>query len=177
MTNITVPKTDKKHHSETHGMTNTKLYGVWCNIKYRLNNPTGKNKCYEGITLCSEWEDFQSFYDWSINNGYKEKLTIDRIDSTKGYEPSNCRWVDSTVQSQNRRKHTTKEEGLPKGVYKTKPRNGTVKYKATGKAPYYWIVIYKGKRHQKWGFSTPEEAYVDRCEFIKENYDGLVFHD
>ena len=39
-----------------------------------------------GIEVCNEWKnDFQSFYDWAINNGYNENLTIDRIDNNKGY--------------------------------------------------------------------------------------------
>ena len=170
-------KGKRKSKARTHGMTNTKLYSVWQNIKYRLKNPTGKNSCYAGIELYPDWEDFKSFSSWALANGYKEGLTIDRIDSSIGYRPDNCRWTDLLVQSQNRRKHNSKELDLPKGIYKRKPRNGEIKYKGTGKAPYYWIVIYNGKRHQRSGFTTPEEAYQDRCQFIKENYDGLVYYD
>lgn len=161
----------------SHGMTNTKLYSVWHGIKYRLKNPTGNNSCYALIELDPSWGDFKTFSEWALANGYQEGLTIDRIDSTMGYTPTNCRWTDAVVQSQNRRKHSTKALDLPKGVYKRKPRNGEIKYKGTGKAPYYWIVIYKGKRHQRSGFTSPEEAYQDRCKFIKENYDGLVYCD
>lgn len=157
-----------------HGMANTKLYSVWGGIKYRVSNPTGANKCYEGISLADEWKDFKNFYEWAICNGYKEGLTIDRIDSNKNYQPDNCRWTDSLNQSQNRGKHLNKSNELPKGVYKTKPRKGEVIYKGTGKAPYYWIVIYNGKRTQKHGFTTPEEAYLDRCNFVDENYKGKV---
>lgn len=161
----------------THGLTETPLYGVWSAMKYRIKNPTGNNRCYEGLTIESDWMDFQVFHDWAIANGYIEGKTIDRIDSTLGYSATNCRWATPLVQSQNRRKHNNKVDNLPKGVYLSKPRNGEVKYKGTGRAPYYWIVIYNGKRHQQWGFTSPEEAYVDRCKFIKDNYDGLVFHD
>lgn len=161
----------------THGHSNTSLYSVWLSMNARIKNPTGKNKCYQGLTIHEEWKYFQNFHTWAMSNGYQENLTIDRIDNTKGYSPTNCRWVTPLVQSQNRRKHSDKTNDLPKGVYISKPRGGDIKYKATGKAPYYWIVTYKGKRHQEWGFTTPEEAYNDRCKFIKENYDGLVFHD
>lgn len=170
-------KGECKSKAVTHGMTNTKLYSVWQGIKYRLKNPTGSNSCYKGIDLCSAWGDFKTFSEWALANGYQEGLTIDRIDSSIGYNPDNCRWTDTVVQSQNRRKHSNKELNLPKGVYKWKPRNGEIKYRGTGKAPYYWIVIYKGNRHQRSGFTTPEEAYQDRCQFIKENYDGLVYCD
>ena len=163
-----------KKLASTHGLTGSKLYSVWCGIKSRLHNPTGKNSCYVGIALCEEWNDFQVFYTWAMANGYTEHLSIDRIDRDGDYAPSNCRWVDAVVQSQNRSKRASKQ--LPKGVYESKPR-GERKYLGTGKAPYYWIVIYKGSRYQKWGFQTPEEAYDSRKQFIEANFNGLVYVD
>ena len=75
-----------------------------------------KNRCYykqdigynnyggRGITMCDEWlNSFDSFYNWSIENGYEESLTIDRINNEDGYNPNNCRWVDSIEQNNNRR--------------------------------------------------------------------------
>ena len=163
-----------KKSMSIHGLTGSKLYSVWCGIKSRLRNPTGKNSCYAGIALCKEWNDFQIFHTWAIANGYAEHLSIDRIDRNGDYTPTNCRWVDTVVQSQNRSKHTKKQ--LPKGVYESKPR-GEQKYLGTRKAPYYWIVIYKGSRHQQWGFQTPEEAYDSRKKFIEDNFNGLVYVD
>ena len=158
----------------THGLTNTRLYGIWCGIKYRVKNPIGANTCYTGISLCAEWYTFDNFYAWAMKNGYADNLSIDRIDREGNYEPSNCRWTDAVVQSQNRSGRSTKQ--LPKGIYKSKPRNEP-KYRGSGKAPYYWIAIYKGKRHQKWGFATPEEAYDSRKQFIEDNFNGLVYVD
>ena len=41
------------------------------------------------------------FYNWSVESGYSNELTIDRIDSKRGYEPSNCRWITYKQQANN----------------------------------------------------------------------------
>lgn len=57
----------------------------------------------KGIKICDEWlNDFNSFYEWSINNGFKKELSIDRIDSNKDYHPNNCKWSSKTEQCYNR---------------------------------------------------------------------------
>ncbi len=55
-----------------------------------------------GILVCKEWLDSpQSFYEWAVANGYKDNLTLDRIDNDKGYSPDNCRWVTAKEQARN----------------------------------------------------------------------------
>lgn len=94
-------------HKSTHRETNTKLYGVWCSMKSRCYNPNVKYfKDYggRGITVCQEWrESYESFRDWALSHGYKDGLSIDRIENDSGYSPGNCRWVTRAVQSNNRR--------------------------------------------------------------------------
>lgn len=89
-----------------HGLRNTKLYNVWCGIKNRCSNPSQISYPYygtKGITICDEWKnDFKAFYDWSIQNGYKDNLSIDRIDVNGNYEPSNCRWATNLQQARNK---------------------------------------------------------------------------
>lgn len=91
----------------THGMGTTRLCRAWHHIKYRCYNKTyPKYDCYggRGIKVCDEWKnDFMSFYNWSISNGYSEDLTLDRIDPNGNYEPANCRWVTMKEQNRNRR--------------------------------------------------------------------------
>lgn len=162
-----------KKLSTTHGLTGHPLHKVWGSIRARLKNPTGSNSCYVGITLDPSWEVFATFYTWALSNGYAKGLSIERLDRFKGYSPDNCTWATAIEQSQNRSK--TKKKDIPfKGVYLSKPRKGDKLYENTGRTPYYFIVIYNGKRYQEWGFPTAEAAYVARVQFIKDNYDGLV---
>lgn len=93
--------------SKTHGKTNTRLYNVYCGMKYRCYN----EKCLEyesyggrRICICDEWKnDFQIFYDWAISNGYKEGLTIERKNVNGNYEPLNCTWISIQEQQWNKR--------------------------------------------------------------------------
>lgn len=89
-----------------HGLYKTRLYSIWQSMKKRCNNPSDSRfHAYggSGITVCDEWNnDFVSFYDWSIENGYAPNLSIDRIDNSKGYYPENCRWITMDEQAKNK---------------------------------------------------------------------------
>nr|DAH21853.1 MAG TPA: PROTEIN/DNA Complex catalytic motif, Helix-turn-helix DNA [Caudoviricetes sp.] len=94
-----------------HGYYGTRLYRIYYKMKERCYKPSNDNYKYYGglgITICDEWlNDFSAFAKWSIENGYDEKLTIDRKDNTKGYSPDNCRWITIQEQQRNRRKRGT----------------------------------------------------------------------
>lgn len=99
-----------------HGLTDHELYSKWDGIKQRCNNPKHRDyKNYGGrdIKLCRSWgSNFLSFYNWCMNNGWKEGLQIDRIDGNAGYNPDNCRFVEPRDNTLNRhRKYNTNKSG------------------------------------------------------------------
>lgn len=78
---------------------------IHSNMIQRCTNP--KSTYYSryggrGITVCPEWRNGKSFKQWAVTNGYRDGLTLDRIDNDKGYSPENCRWVTQSQNSCNR---------------------------------------------------------------------------
>lgn len=94
-----------------HGMSYSKLYGIWSGMIQRCcNEKSTKYKDYggRGIVICQEWKtDFIAFREWSIKNGYSDKLEIDRINNNGNYDPNNCRFVTRAENCRNQRRSVT----------------------------------------------------------------------
>ena len=85
---------------------NERMYSIYSSMIARCHNPNSisyKSYGAKGITVYDEWKnDFKSFVDWSLAHGYDDSLSIDRIDNSKGYNPSNCRWIPIYEQYLNK---------------------------------------------------------------------------
>ena len=92
-----------------HGQSKTRIYRIYQSMKqrcYNINSDNYKNYGGRGIIICKAWRDnFEIFYNWAIITGYKNDLTIDRINNDKNYTPSNCRWVNRKQQCNNFRRN------------------------------------------------------------------------
>jgi hypothetical protein len=106
-----MPRTNKSQKGSNngnykHGGKHSKLYHIWCSMRYRCNNKNLTsyiNYGARGIKVCEEWDkDFSNFREWALKNGYIEGLSIDRIDVNGNYEPSNCQWITIDKQCDNK---------------------------------------------------------------------------
>ena len=145
---------------QTHGQKKTRLYNTWQSMKQRCSTPSVS--CYKyyggrGIKVCEEWQKFEPFYHWAINNGYADNLTIDRINVNGNYEPSNCRWITLKEQQMNtRRNHYITLNGETKTLKEWAEQLGINHTTLLGRLNYpNWsieeaLTIPKGGK-QKWG--------------------------
>ena len=95
--------------SKKHNMSESRLYACWLDMKHRCylkSNERYKNYGGRGIIVCGEWLNKENgssnFIRWALKNGYKDNLTIDRIDVRGNYYPENCRWITIQEQAKNK---------------------------------------------------------------------------
>lgn len=89
------------------GSRHTRLYWVHRQMLKRCGIASGASEkqlsryLMRGITVCDDWLDWHAFKSWAESSGYREGLTLDRIDNDGPYCPENCRWVDRTASMRN----------------------------------------------------------------------------
>ena len=142
---------DKSIYHRTHGKRGHPLYQVWSGMKSRCDNSNHvsyKNYGRRGISVCTEWGDFSTFYNWAVDAGYKKGLDIDRKNNDEGYSPANCRFV-------TREKNLLNQRPIRKN--NTTGYTGVFRYGRTGRK-YYAKIYLNGKPINLGVFDTKEEA-------------------
>ena len=144
-----------------HGDSYKRLYRIWSGIKQRCRCKSC-SIYYKygavGIDIIDEWyNNYLLFKEWALNNGYKDNLTIDRLDNKKGYSPDNCRWA--TYQEQN--------------TNISKLKNNTSGYTGLSwsKKEKRWLcnISIENKTKRIGAYKTQQEAVEARNNFIDSN--------
>lgn len=106
---------NNKSRAMVHNEIDQKLYYVYQEMKARCNRKTNCSYRFygaRGIKVCDEWnvkKGFPLFREWALSSGYKEGLTLDRIDNSGDYSPDNCRWITPLEQAHNTRRNVFAE--------------------------------------------------------------------
>lgn len=152
-----------KNLPKTHGMTKSRPYRIWSGMKNRCNSEKFKDYGVRGITYTKGWETFEEFW-LDMEEGYTDKLDLDRVDVNGSYCKENCRWVDKSTQQYNRRKSGLNTSGYT-GVSYYSARDNWEAYITVNK-----VFIKLGY------FTTVEMAYAARQE-AEMKYFGYLKED
>ena len=153
---------------------NTKVYSKWCNMlergycpKYKLKRPT-----YQGVTVCNDWLNFQTFAVWYMKQRFANKIDyhLDKdllVSGNKIYSPETCVLLPQSINSALITSNT-KKGNLPTGVSK----NGN-KFKV--------MIAIKGKLNHFGTFDNVYDAYdvyvVEKEKYVKDLAEEYLAND
>lgn len=158
---------DAKHSFKDHGFVyDVKngwanypiIYNTWCKMAERTTDPEtqAKKPTYKDTWVCEEWKYFSNFLNWSLANGYRKGLCLDKdiINiNNKCYSPDTCVFVSRAINNLLIYKQSD-NSGLPIGV-------GYQEFNGLGckrKKPYQVQITINGKRKSFGTYATPQEA-------------------
>lgn len=138
-----------------------RIYNIYNAMKQRCYYKNGaRYKDYggRGIKICDEWLcSFKNFKEWALSHGYRDNLTIERIDNNGDYCPENCKFASYQIQSSNQRVRKDNSSGY-RGINHNQKQNR-------------WVArVQVNKKRKCIGyFKTPEEAHKARVEYLREH--------
>lgn len=139
----------------------SRVYTMWCNIKarcYRKTSPDYEIYGNRGIKMCDEWKnDSKKFIEWAYLNGYSDNLTIERIDSNKGYLPSNCKFITNEEQALNRRTRKDNKYGVRGVSWNNSHRKFSLRLSVDGKRVFIGL------------YNKLEDAIKAKEDFMNKN--------
>lgn len=154
-----------------------RLKSIWKNMRNRCNNPNyEKYHKYggAGIKITPEWDDFDTFVKWSLNNGYTQELSLDRKNGLENYSPNNCRWVTFEMQSFNKNIYCNNQENV-QGVSKSFQNKVN---------PFVAQIQFRGKKENLGYYKSPEEAHLvynnrrqEILQFLEKESEKLRWSD
>ena len=100
--------------TQTHGMTRSREWNAWVEMRKRCNDLSNPHYGGRGISYDPAWEDFKTFF--TDLGPCPESYSLDRIDTEKGYFKENCKWSTHKDQCNNRLRNgrQSPEAGLQK---------------------------------------------------------------
>ena len=154
--------------------TTNRLYSIWVEFRRRCRNPRTEKYLIKELEYHHEWDDYLVFMEWALSNGYRENLSLDRIDNSLGYTPSNCTFSTKQEQQYNRDKRDNKKYSSKYlGVSRLKPSK-----RMTSPLKKEWRarVQSKGKEIYCECFETELEAAKARDKYCVDNSINVVLN-
>ena len=75
-----------------HGENRSPVHNAWVYMRRRVNYDP--NYIKKGIKICKEWDDYNTFKKWALENGFcDETPSLERIDNLLNYCPENCIFI------------------------------------------------------------------------------------
>ena len=92
--------------NRTHGLSKTPLYRTWQEMKRRCQNTKRlryRDYGARGITVCDNWLTYFENFKRDMGEKPTPSHSLERINNSLGYSPSNCKWACPEEQASNTR--------------------------------------------------------------------------